>query len=190
MPEGLKKYEGRGFYLRQLGVEEVGEKYLKWVTDPEVNEFLAVKYDQHSVQSLKDFVATCNASDARFLYGVFAADNTHIGNFSIYNINRINKTFDFGYFIGEKEWWGKDAGLSCCLIGLGIAFDAMALRKTFTYVESINLKSRFVLQKIGFEKEAVLKERVLNKDTYVDSIIYSLNEQQWREIIKPKYKIA
>ncbi len=190
MSEAIKKYEGRGFYLRQLNVDEVSEKYLGWVTDPEVNEFLALKYDTHSVESLKEFVRSCNASEARFLYGVFTADNAHIGNFSIYNISKPNKTFDFGYFIGEKEWWGKDAGLSCCLIGLGIAFDHMQLRKTFTYVESINLKSRFVLQKMGFEKEAVLKERVFNKNAYVDSIVYSLNEQQWRETVKPKYNFG
>lgn len=190
MPEAAKKFEGRGFYLRRLSVEEVGENYLRWVTDPEVNEFLALKYDTHTVASLKEFVASCNASTARFLYGVFSSDDTHIGNFSIYNISAVNKTFDFGYFIGEKEWWGKDAGLSCCLIGLGIAFDEMKLRKTFTYVESINLKSRFVLQKIGFDKEAVLKERVFNKNTYVDSIVYGLSDEQWKNIVKPKYKLA
>lgn len=191
MPETFKKYALRGFYLRKLSPDEVGAKYLRWVNDPEVNEFLALKYDEHSVESLKEFVRSSNASDSRFLYGVFSEEgDTHIGNFSIYNISKVNKTFDFGYFIGEKEWWGKDAGLSCCLIGLQIAFEEMKLRKTFTYVESINLKSRFVLQKMGFEKEAVLKERVYNKNTYVDSIVYGLSEQQWTEIVKPKYKIA
>lgn len=189
MPEIAKKHELRGFYLRKLEPEEIGQKYLDWVTDPEVTEFLALKYDKHSIESLKEFVRSCNETDSRFLFGVFTNEDVHIGNFSIYNISRINKTFDFGYFIGEKEWWGKDAGLSCCLIGLKIAFDDMGLRKTFTYVESINLKSRFVLQKMGFEKEAVLKQRVLNKGVYVDSIIYSLDEQQWNDVVKPKYRI-
>lgn len=189
MQQNEKQYKLRGFYLRKLEVGEVGEKYLRWITDPEVNEFLAVKYDTHSVQSLKEYVKTTNETDSRFLYGVFTNGDEHIGNFSIYNINKINQTFDFGYFIGEKEWWGKDAGLSCCLIGLMIAFDEMKLRKTFTYVESINLKSRFVLQKIGFEKEAILKERVYNKSTFVDSVVYSLNLEQWTNQVKTKYKI-
>jgi ribosomal-protein-alanine N-acetyltransferase len=187
----VTKYELRGFYLRRLEVAEVGQKYLDWITDPEVNEFLAVKYTTYTLETLKDYVRETNESNARFLYGVFAAGtDEHIGNFSIYNISAVNKTFDFGYFIGEKDWWGKDAGLSCCLIGLGIAFDVMKLRKTFTYVESINIKSRFVLQKMGFEKEAVLKARVFSKDKYVDSIVYSLDEQQWNGQVKPKYKIG
>jgi RimJ/RimL family protein N-acetyltransferase len=183
------KYELNGYFLRKLSDEDVGERYLRWITDPQVTEFLAVKYHQYTVQTLKEYVKATNESNSRFLYGVFTKDNIHIGNFSIYDINRINQTFDFGYFIGEKEWWGKDAGLMSCLIGLKIAFEEMNLRKTFTYVESVNLKSRFVLQKIGFEKEAVLKERVLNKNNYVDSVVYSLNKQQWNEQVRIKFKV-
>lgn len=183
------KYELRGFFLKQLDVEEVNERYLRWITDPEINEFLAVKYDKHTVESLKEYVKSTNASNSRYLYGIYSSDKTHIGNFSIYNINKVNRTFDFGYFIGEKDWWGKDAGMSACLIGLSIAFDKFGLRKTFTYVESINLKSRFVLQKIGFLKEAVLKERVSNKGIYVDSVVYTLNEQQWRDVVKVKFSL-
>jgi len=189
MLELKEKYSYRGLHFRLLKEDDVTDKYLQWITDPEVNEYLVVKYSKHTLQSLREYVKSFKGDNSRFLFGIYTDENQHIGNFSIYGISQPNKTFDFGYFIGEKEWWGRDAGMISCLIGLKIAFETLELRKTFTYVESINLKSRFVLQKIGFEKEAVLKERVLNKEKYVDSVIYSLDVAQWMAELKGKFQI-
>lgn len=178
------KYEMSNWALIPLMVDSVDENYLNWVSDPEVNEFLFLKNFRHSLESLKEFVKNSIESADRIIFGIYSSENKHIGNFSIYDINYINKTFDFGYFIGEKEFWGTDAGIYACIIGLSIAFDELKLRKTFTYVEQSNLRSRFVLQKLGFIKEAILKKRVFNNGKYVDSVVYSFDSTLWSDLFK------
>lgn len=177
------------FYFRLLTPDMVNETYLAWVQDPEVTEFLALKNYSHTLQSLTEFVKSCNTDNGRWLFAICSKDNEHIGNFSIYDINPFNKTFDFGYFIGNKSYWGGTAGHSACLIGLKISFEMLGLRKTFTYVEKTNLRSRFVLQKLGFINEATLKNRVFCQTGYIDSIIYSLTADEWKNTLKPKYKL-
>ncbi|MFN5458327.1 MAG: GNAT family N-acetyltransferase [Bacteroidota bacterium] len=184
-----KKYSLGIWSLQILSEDHVGDDYLKWVRDPEVNEFLFLKNFEHSIESLKNYVRISNLSNDRIIFGIYAEDKSYIGNFSLYDINVFNGTFDFGYFIGEKKFWGTDAGISACLIGLSIAFEELKLRKTFTYVEKSNLKSRFVLQKIGFVKEAILKDRVVNYGKLVDSVVYSLDISQWNNSVKLKFQI-
>jgi [ribosomal protein S5]-alanine N-acetyltransferase len=190
LPLRERKYSWGGYTLRRLTADDVTEKYLSWMRDAEVTEYLQARHASHDLPGLVKYVQGFSEGNSREIFGVYADDTgEHIGNASVYNVDYHNGTFDFGYFIGEKSYWGKGPGLAVCLIILHICFDELGLRKVFTYVESKNLRSRFVLQKIGFVNEATLKDRVRQGDEYIDSVVYGLSSSRWKEECFPKFFI-
>lgn len=177
------------YYLRTLKVEDVNDKYLGWLNDKEVTEYLEIRYKRYTLESLRDYVRSFKTDDSKFLFGVFSKENDeHIGNGTIYNINYFIGTFDIGYLIGEKQYWGKEAGSETLLMLLKFGFEDLGLRKFFGGIYSNHVKGRFVLQKIGFKQEARLSDRFLFEGKPIDQIIYSMDRKQWK-LIKEKYDI-
>ena len=184
------KAEFENYYVKPLTVAEVTPQYLEWLNDKEVNEYLELKYVKYDLPMLLDYVKSFENDNSRFAFGIFDKEtNKHIGNGSIYNVNRHVGTFDIGYLIGDKSYWGKNSGFATVLMLCKIAFEDLKMRKIFTYIYSTNVRSRFVMQKIGFVNEATLKDRVLFEGKPTDSCVYALNVDQWNNSVKNKYKI-
>lgn len=181
----------QNYGLKPLKPSDVDENYVNWLNDPEVTSNLEVGTQEHTKESLINYVEEHEMSSNSGLLAIFdIAENKHIGNASIYGINKYHGTFDIGYFIGDKSYWGKNVGRATCILMLSLAFDQLKLRKVFTYVAKKNMKSRFILQGLKFEKEAVLDSyRRLKDDSYTDMVIYSLSSHQWDAITKPNLKI-
>jgi ribosomal-protein-alanine N-acetyltransferase len=176
----------RKYYLRTLTSSDVSEKYLRWVRDPEVTKYLDIKNNRYdNIDVLYDYVNTFENVNNKFLFGVFDnKDNAHIGNASVYNIHYRNGTFDIGYLIGEKEYWGKNASVELLVMLLKFSFDDLKLRKFFGGLYANHLQSRFVLRRMGFVQEACLKDYLMFEGKPVDRIIYSLDKYQWAQIRK------
>jgi len=174
------------YYLRTLTQEDVSEKYLRWVIDKEVTKYLGIRYDNYTDLSvLHDYVRSFDGVYTKFLFGIFYKDNDeHVGNATIYNIDYNTRTFDIGYLIGEKKYWGQNAGLEATLMLLRFGFDDLKLRKFFGGVYANHIMSRFVLKKIGFIQEACLKGYLVFEGKPVDRCIYTMDQEQWAQVRK------
>jgi len=178
------------FYVRALLVNDVDENYLRWVCDEEVTDFLEIKYNTYTLQNLMDYTASFEGDTSKFLFGVFDTEtHKHIGNGTINSVNYHSGIFDVGYFIGEKEYWGKNSGLATLLMLKKIAFEELKLRKIISWVYANNIRNRFVLQRIGYTHEATIKERFLYKGIKTDAGIYTLTTEDWFAKVKPKFEI-
>ena len=178
-----KKLVHNNYYLRVLEIEDINLNYLEWLKDTEVTKYLEVKYETFSMQMLKEYLASFENDSTKYLFGIFNNDDSkHIGNATIYNINYKVGTFDIGYLIGDKAFWGMGAGNSVCLMLLQFGFDELALRKLFTGTYSNNLSSRFVWNTIGCNEEAKLKGKFLFEGVPIDEVIYSLDKEEWKSV--------
>jgi len=61
-------------------------------------------------------------------------------------------------------------------------FENIKLHSTEANVNPANEKSKRVLEKIGFKKEAYFRENYLFNNKFLDSIIYSLLEKDLTDI--------
>ncbi len=167
----------------------ITNSYLKWVNDYEVTEFLEIRHKKFIMADLYEYFESFKDADNKYLFAVICnLSKRHIGNTTIYDVDHVNKTFDIGYLIGEKEFWNTTAGFETLIMSLNFAFDFLKLRKFFGGVYSSHLTSRFNLSKAGFKVEAKLKEKYLHKNKLVDEVIYSLESEKWKGI-KKKLKI-
>ena len=183
------KLEFQQYYARILCLEDVSETYLSWLNDQDVIEFLEVKFVHYTLDELKAYVQSFVDTEGKFLFGIFDKENdNHVGNATIYNIDQNRGTFDIGYLIGEKEYWGKDASTAALLMMLKYSFEALGLRKIFGEIFSSHVKARFTSKKAGFMEEARLKETGYFNGKLCDTIVYTMNRDQWLNV-KKKFKI-
>ena len=128
-------------------------------------------------------------TEDRFLFGIFTVQgDEHIGNGTVYDVNYDVGTFDYGFLVGEKDHWGRGAGLEASLMLLKFGFDNLSMRKFFGGCYRNHHKSRFIVKRIGCTLEGCLTERFLLDGMPVDETIYSLSRDQWKGA-KAKFEI-
>ena len=187
MPEKINTenitLNGSNVLLRKLTVQHVSQEYVNWLNDKEVTEFLEVRHIQQTLGSITEFISEIANDGSRYMFAIYSKDsNQHIGNGSVLMINHIHQTFDIGYLIGNKTFWGTSAGYETCLLLLSFAFDTLNLRKCFSGVYSNHVMSRFMMRKIGFIHEATLKDHLLFNGKSVDEIYYGMDKVLWNNI--------
>lgn len=155
--------KGKRCRLRTLSDTDVGPKYLEWLSDPDVNRFLEVRFAQpKSTEDLKRSVRDIFESPNQMLLGIFELiGNEHLGNVKL-TISPHHKTAEVGYLLGNKAYWGK--GLATEAVGLTMewAFNELYVEKLFAGVYASNKASASLLNKLGFVPEARLHAEVIN----------------------------
>ena len=62
------------------------------------------------------------------------------------------------------------------------AFEELKLHRLELDVYSFNPRAERVYQKAGFRREGVLRDAVLDGQQYVDDILMSILEEEWRQL--------
>ena len=86
---------------------------------------------------------------------------------------------EIGYWLGEN-YWNKEIMTKVVREMIEYVFLHFPLQKIFSPVFDFNIASQKVLQKAGFEREAILKQAAIKNDTIIDLHYYSLLKRQWR----------
>tara|TARA_B110000467_G_C18106573_1_gene360108 strand:- start:81 stop:653 length:573 start_codon:yes stop_codon:yes gene_type:complete len=180
MKELKEKLAFKNYYIQKMTVDDVGDDYLNWINDPEINEFLESKYTVWTMDSLKEYVRSFENTNVKFLFTINdMVTNKYIGNGSISSVNYNTEVFYFALFIGDKNYWGKHAAFETSMLLLKFGFEELNMRKVFGGAYSNQLASRFVLKRVGMEQEAKLKASFKYKNKFVDQVIYSLHKDEW-----------
>ena len=81
----------KGFIIRSISLDDCNEKYVNWLNDKEVNQYLETRWCEQNIESIKDFVRKQIASEDSYLFAICKQDGTHIGNIKIGPINNRYK---------------------------------------------------------------------------------------------------
>ncbi|MDL2224253.1 GNAT family N-acetyltransferase [Bacteroides sp. 519] len=109
------------------------------------------------------------------VFGIYE-DNTFVGCGSLipqHDVYRINA--EIGYWIGEP-YWGKGYATETVRLLLNFAFEALNLLRVYANIYEYNIGSMKVLEKVGFEKEAVIKSSVIKEGKIIDEHLYSIRK--------------
>jgi len=110
------------------------------------------------------------------VFGIYDND-TFVGCCSLIpqnDVYRINA--EIGYWIGEPYWgrgYATDAVRQC----FKFAFEELNLLRVYANIYEYNIGSMKVLEKVGFEKEAIIKSSVIKEDKIIDEHLYSIRKQ-------------
>lgn len=155
----------------------------KWRNDPQVRRYSRTIIPQ-----------TIEEIEKRFEVPPERAQRDHI-NFVIYHnknkrpigitgfgrINWINRNANIYGIIGELEYWGRGIIGEAATLLINYGFTELNFHKIFAGVFNPNSRSLRAAEKLGFKKEAVLKEQTYIDGEYVDEHKFALFKKDWSE---------
>ena len=100
-------------------------------------------------------------------------DDVLIGTVTVLGINRAQGRADVGYALSASQW-GKGLAHEAVRLALMYAFDDLQLRRIEADVDPRNAGSCRLLERLGFTREGLLRERWKVDGELQDSAIYGL----------------
>ena len=111
------------------------------------------------------------------VYGIYDG-NTFVGCCSLIpqqDVHCINA--EIGYWIGEP-YWNKGYATETVKRLLNIAFKELNLLRVYASIFEYNRASMRVLEKNGFQKEAIIKASIIKGGKIVDEHLYSIRKDE------------
>ena len=163
---------GERIYLRRLTENDVSEAYVRWMHDPDINQYLESRFYVQTIESTKAFIRSVT-NDNNYQFGIFIKEtDQHIGNIKIGSINHFHKYADIGFLIGEKEYWGKGIASEAIKLATDFAFNTLGLHKLWGGAYAPNVGSMKAFLKNEYVEEGVKKSQYLCNGVYVDDIMF------------------
>jgi ribosomal-protein-alanine N-acetyltransferase len=103
-----------------------------------------------------------------------------IGTIGFYGIDRVNKRAIAGADL-KKEYWGKGLMSEALRALIRFGFNEMRLNRIEASTDPQNLRSIRLIERCGFRKEGVLRQRFYYKGAFHDDAIYSLLKKEWKD---------
>ena len=105
--------------------------------------------------------------------------NQMIGYFGFRRLIKEHVRAEIGYAL-LPEFWGKGFMTETAQTLLKFGFNDFGLHSVEANVNQLNMQSIALLEKLGFKKEAHFKENYFFDGKFIDSIIYSLLESDFK----------
>ncbi|MCT1902872.1 GNAT family N-acetyltransferase [Oceanobacillus sojae] len=167
--------------LRNIGREDIDFIY-RLFSNEKVCEFL---YDEElftTKNEAAEFV-DWNSEPERKGYNrwiLVTKDNDHqqIGTCGYDCWDRANNIAEIGYDLWY-EYWGQGYMKEALISAIKSGFDNMKLNRINAYVALGNVNSIKLLEKLGFKKEGIYREKHLFRGKYYDHYSFSLLKSDW-----------
>jgi RimJ/RimL family protein N-acetyltransferase len=101
-----------------------------------------------------------------------------IGTLSLHRFDEQSNRAEVGYSLGREEW-GKGYMSEALTALLDYAFGPMDLRRLEADTDPRNEPSVRLLERVGFSREGLLRERWVVADEISDSVLLGLLRREW-----------
>jgi [ribosomal protein S5]-alanine N-acetyltransferase len=171
---------GERIYLRPITLEDVTERYLNWLNNPETTKGLATSPGAHTMQSLRDFVSRAIQDSGTQMFTIRDTENDlHIGNIKLDRFDQAAGTCELGLLIGDQAYWGRGIGKEACKLAIAFAFDDLKMRKVLLSVYDNNPAAIKLYHGLGFVLEGSLRKHVFEGGQYHDKRFMGLFENEF-----------
>ncbi len=97
-----------------------------------------------------------------------------------YNHYQKNGLGIIGYILNQK-YWGHGIITEALDVFIQYGFHTLGVHRIEAHVESGNIASEKVLQKIGFQKEGLMRDRAFYKNKHQSYFMYSLLHNEFKK---------
>ena len=171
--------EDGDLYLREVRLEDVNEKYYTWMNDPEVTQFLEIRFFPQSMENIETYVRKTSEKEDEIFFAICLKNDTkHIGNIKLGPINWIHRRAEVSLVIGDKSCWGKGYATKAISLISKYAFNKLNLHKLTAGYYKENIGSIKAFLKVGFKEEGVLKDEYFSNGIYIESVRLGLIKQE------------
>ena len=176
----LPVLSGGQVILRELRSSDAASLFAL-LTTAEVARFISPP--PSSVEGFEGFIAWTLRQRAAGTYACFAVTlrgfDTAIGIFQVRQTEPGFGTAEWGFAIGSP-FWGTGVFQESARLVLEFAFDTIGVHRLEARAAVRNERGNRALQKAGATREGLLRRSFLRNGEYLDQVLYSIIEDDWR----------
>ena len=153
----------------------------RYASDPEVARY--VLWEPH--RSLSETRAFVRFLRSRIRAGypsswvvVLKATGTVIGTIGFIWYSEENRSAELGYSF-SREYWNHGYATQALQAVIDAVFRSLPVNRLEAQHDVRNPASGRVMEKCGLRQEGILRDRILNKDEYVDVALYAILRSDW-----------
>ena len=162
---------GQIVHLRPLTLDDVTSRYVAWLNDPRVNQYLESRFQVHTLASVGAFVQSVIArSDAKFFAICNVVSGRHVGNIKLAQISAPHRTANVGMLVGEPDAWNRGIATEAIRLATRFAFEELELRKLRAGCYAANGASIRAFQKCGYVADGILERDVTSGGEPMDVV--------------------
>ncbi len=166
-----KILRGEKCSIRPIALSDVTSKYVRWLNDKEVNQYLESRFSRATLPGVRAYIKKAIKDSDTYLFAIIdSKTGEHIGNIKLGPVNLHHQCAEIGFFIGEKSFWGKGYASEAIRLIEQFAFNDLKLHKLTAGAYANNIGSVKLLEKCGFKKEGVMKDNCFFEGGFVDGI--------------------
>lgn len=134
---------------------------------------------QQAVEKLTDIERQLAEMDV-YVWGIALRNSDLlIGSTALFALQREQGRAEIGYSLGS-QYQGMGLGQEALRAVLGFAFDTLDLRRIEADIDPRNLPSMKLVERLGFVREGLLRERWQVAGETADTALYGLLRQDYR----------
>ena len=154
----------------------------KWRNDPKVRHYARNIWPQTLEEVKKRFepLPDKQMRDSIKFTIYHKQSKRPIGRIGFSRINWVSRNANIFAIIGESEFWGKGIAGEASKLLINYGFTELNLHKIYSGVFTPNKRSLRAAEKLGFEKETILKEEMYVDGQYHDVHRFALFKRDWK----------
>ncbi len=168
-------------FLRAFEIEDY-KQINEWRRDPEIFEktggnvlFVSSERDRRWVED-----KILNTESNQYLAICLIETGRMIGYLSINEINWRNRSAEWGgILIGAKDLWNGGYATEAAGLMLRYVFFELGMHRIFGYWLESHAASIRMAEKLGFQREGLLRESVFKHDRYHSLVLMSLLKEEF-----------
>jgi ribosomal-protein-alanine N-acetyltransferase len=168
--------------LREVGPADAREAF-RWASDPAYFRYMAAEVvgsldEEETV--LRDFEAEARQRPRRqYKLGITLHPTDELVGMARIGIDQPeHRGGDLGYGL-RRDQWGRGIATEAAALLLDFGFSTLGLHRVFAYHDPANAASGRVMQKLGMQREGVLRENAWTRDGWRDSVVCAILEAEW-----------
>ena len=175
--------EGDGFYLAQFELDLVTERYLSWLRDETVNEFLVGAHSGISFEEAARYCEKLTQSSEDLFLAIFSkTSQKYIGNVRLGPFDSVTGWCRYSMMIGPIDSRGRGLGTNVVAASIAFCFDSLKCRKFLLEVPEAHRAARRVYEKNGLEVGRRLHPAVRADGTKLQLIEMYLDQGRYRDL--------
>lgn len=144
-----------------------------WQNDPDVWWW----QDYESSFSLADIAESEERARKEGHPFIIEVEGRPIGRIGLNNFRRRDRICSLYVFIGESDFRGKGYGVDAMTTLLAYAFDRLDLHQVEVWCLASDERDIRVFEKVGFEREATLRDRSWKDGQWHDRVVMSVQSE-------------
>ncbi len=167
--------QGKTIYLRGLRRQDLDGPWLSWFDDAEV-----CRYNNHwrfpnSRDRMQSYLEHVQGSQRDLVLAIVSqANDTHIGNVSLQNIDWISRSAEFAIIIGDRSHWNKGVAYEAGSLIVKHGLEELNLHRIYCGTSADNLGMQKLALKLGMREEGRRREAMFKHGRYVDVVEFGL----------------